>query len=265
MTPTPFLYKCVWLDPTPSHTGTPPVKGPKPPISIPIIISNLLQPFQFLSTPFNSSCGIASAMLMPYTPPNSVIACKGIQKMALALSPEFGIEIPDDVPYMDLRVRAEAACNTIKELEKHGLDTTADDVDKDVASTLLASYAADIEKTSKTVNHSRLAELTPASIIQTNEIIKEFGQVVAAQAADIRNTVVNKLILETENTDPRIRIRALELLGKMTDIGLFTDRKEITVTHQNADELREKLREKLEVLKKNADGVYEVVEDESSA
>jgi hypothetical protein len=185
--------------------------------------------------------------------------------MALALSPEFGIEIPDDVPYMDLRVRAEAACNTIKELEKHGLDTTADDVDKDVASTLLASYAADIEKTSKTVNHSRLAELTPASIIQTNEIIKEFGQVVAAQAADIRNTVVNKLILETENTDPRIRIRALELLGKMTDIGLFTDRKEITVTHQNADELREKLREKLEVLKKNADGVYEVVEDESSA
>ena len=50
----------------------------------------------------------------------------------------------------------------------------------------------------------------------------------------------------------------------MTDIGLFTDRKEITVTHQNADELREKLREKLEVLKKNADGVYEVVEDEST-
>ena len=51
-------------------------------------------------------------------------------------------------------------------------------------------------------------------------------------------------------------------LGKMTDIGLFTDRKEITITHQNADELREKLREKLNVLKKNAEGVYEVEEEE---
>ena len=48
----------------------------------------------------------------------------------------------------------------------------------------------------------------------------------------------------------------------MTDIGLFTDRKEITITHQNADELREKLREKLNVLKKNAEGVYEVEEEE---
>ena len=47
----------------------------------------------------------------------------------------------------------------------------------------------------------------------------------------------------------------------MTDIGLFTDRKEITITHQNADELREKLREKLNILKKNAEGVYEVEEE----
>ena len=38
---------------------------------------------------------------------------------------------------------------------------------------------------------------------------------------------------------------------------MFTDRKEITVTHQNADDLREQLRKKLETLKKNAEGVYE--------
>ena len=68
--------------------------------------------------------------------------------------------------------------------------------------------------------------------------------------------------METENPDARIRIQALVNLGKMTDIGLFTDRKEITITHQNADELREKLREKLNVLKKNAEGVYEVEEEE---
>lgn len=186
--------------------------------------------------------------------------------MAMALDPEFGMEIPDDVPYMDLKARVEAACNTINELEHHGLefDDVPDDVENDIAATLATSYAENVEKTSQAVSDTRFNSLTPAVILQTNDILKEFGHLVATHSAEIRNTVVNKLILETENADARIRIRALELLGKMTDVGLFTERKEITVTHQNAAELREKLREKLEVLKMNADGVYEVAEDGDS-
>ena len=180
--------------------------------------------------------------------------------MALAIDPEFGIEIPEHLSYMDLRARAEAACNTIKELETHGLLVEPSDKDNDVASTLLTSYAQDVEKTSKAVTNSRVSAMTPASLVQTDAILKEFGQLIATHAAEIRNTVVNKLILETENPEARIRMQALISLGKMTDVGLFTERKEITVTHQNADELREKLRKKLEVLKQNADGVYEIAD-----
>ena len=185
--------------------------------------------------------------------------------MAIALTPEFGIEIPENYSYMDLKERVEAACRTINELETHGLEVDVDDlddIDNNVAATLVTSYAKDVERTSKTLSHSRTATLTPAVLVQTHAILKEFGQLVATHAAQIRNTVTNKLILETENPDARIRIRALELLGKMTDVGLFTDRKEITVTHQSADELREKLRAKLETLKKNADGLYEIVDNE---
>jgi hypothetical protein len=178
--------------------------------------------------------------------------------MALALEPEFGVPIPDDMDYMDLKERVEAACTTINQLQEHGLALDdVDDVANDTISTLVTTYAADAEKTSKTVNPSRFSELTPAVILQTNDILKEFGHLVATHSAEIRNTVVNKLVLETENADARIRIRALELLGKMTDVGLFTERKEITVTHQNAEEVRQKLREKLAVLKQNAEGVYE--------
>jgi len=65
----------------------------------------------------------------------------------------------------------------------------------------------------------------------------------------VRHMVTNKLIEETENPDPRIRLRAMELLGKITDVGLFTDRSEVTVTHQTTDDIREKLREKLNALK----------------
>ena len=60
--------------------------------------------------------------------------------------------------------------------------------------------------------------------------------------------VTNKLVLESENPDPRIRMRALELLGKISDVGLFSEKSEVTITHQSTDDLREKLKGKLEKL-----------------
>ena len=72
-------------------------------------------------------------------------------------------------------------------------------------------------------------------------------------ATHIRHLVTNKLLLETENPDPKVRIRALELLGKMSDVSLFAEKSEITVTHQSTDDLREKLRVKLNKLVKVED------------
>jgi hypothetical protein len=43
-------------------------------------------------------------------------------------------------------------------------------------------------------------------------------------------------------------VKALELLGKVSDVGLFTEKQEITVTHQTTDDLRARLRRKLEKL-----------------
>ena len=55
-------------------------------------------------------------------------------------------------------------------------------------------------------------------------------------------------MLESENPDARIRMRALELLGKISDVGLFSEKSEVTITHQSTDDLREKLKGKLEKL-----------------
>ena len=61
----------------------------------------------------------------------------------------------------------------------------------------------------------------------------------------LRNLVTNKLILETDNPDAKVRMRALELLGKISDVGLFTEKSEVTITHQTTDDIKEKLRVKL--------------------
>ena len=78
---------------------------------------------------------------------------------------------------------------------------------------------------------------------------------------EIRHLVTNKLLLESENPDPRVRIRALELLGKITDVGLFTERSEVTITHQSTEDLRKTLREKFNrILNKDVQDVV-VIDD----
>lgn len=170
------------------------------------------------------------------------------QSMTLFIAPEIGVPFSDEVPYEDLRDKAEAACNTALELSEYGLDVEPNKDDKDTAAKLAAAYAEDPEKTSKKATTKKISTLTPASIILTNNILQEFGHSVAENATQLRHLVTNKLLLESENDDPRIRIRALELLGKISDVGLFAEKTEVTITHQSTDDLRNKLRGKLEKL-----------------
>ena len=91
-----------------------------------------------------------------------------------------------------------------------------------------------------------LTKKTPAALVLTERILQDYGHRIVEEAAQVRHMVVNKLIQETENPDARIRVKALELLGKVSDVGLFTEKQEITVTHQTSDDLKERLRRKLE-------------------
>lgn len=169
--------------------------------------------------------------------------------MPIDLTPELGVPLTDDVDINDLRLGAAAACETIKLLEENGLDTTPTEEDKEVAIALVNAYAQDSETTNKKATPRNIAKLTPASLVQTRSILDEFGHLVAQQASELRHLVTNKLILETENPDARVRLKALELLGKISDVGLFTERTEVTITHQSTDDLKAKLREKLQKLR----------------
>jgi len=168
--------------------------------------------------------------------------------MTLSLEPELGVPLSKGTRKLDLKKRAQAAANTALDLAEYGMDLLPNKEDKDVASKLASSYASDPDKTSKTASAARMSTLTPASIVLTNSILTEFGRSVVESSVQIRHLVTNKLLLETENPDPRTRIRALELLGKISDVGLFAEKSEITITHQSTDDLKSKLRRKLEKL-----------------
>tara|TARA_R110002020_G_C16061322_1_gene755467 strand:- start:194 stop:796 length:603 start_codon:yes stop_codon:yes gene_type:complete len=168
--------------------------------------------------------------------------------MTLHIEPESDVPIkatPIQHELDDLQDRTEAAAETVNFLSGHGLQVDINSDAKDTASALTTAYAEDPKKTSSVATTKRVARMTPAEIVLANDMLKKFSHRVVQDAADVRNFVTNKLILESDNVDSRIRIRALELLGKVGDVGLFTEKTEVTVTHQSTDELRDQLREKL--------------------
>ena len=180
--------------------------------------------------------------------------------MSILVEPELGVAIPEELPPMDLKKRTDAAAETAKELADHGVNLEPTKEDEDIAARLVTAYADDPENTSKKVTTKRAATLTPASLVLTNNILQEFGHSVVESALQVRHLVTNKLIDETENPDPRVRIRALELLGKISDVGLFAEKSEVTITHQSTDDLRARLREKLQKLNTSEENIQDAVD-----
>jgi len=165
--------------------------------------------------------------------------------MAIHIEPETGVAKRTPPKIKDLAVKASAAARTAEFLHESGLEIKPNQEDRDVAAALAVSYAEDPDKTSKAATPKRVAHLTPATLLMTDRILKDFGHSVVKSATQVRHLVTNKLIEETENPDPRVRIRALELLGKISDVGLFAEKTEVTITHQTTDDLKDRLREKL--------------------
>lgn len=167
----------------------------------------------------------------------------------MQIEPEIGVPFPEKEPYVDLRRRLDAMFDTVEYLYEQGLPLVApNDEDKDAAAAMAHAYAENPEKASRIVGDDQASELRPASIILASSIIKEFNHHVVTSSVQIRNLVTNRLILETENPKPQIRIRALELLGKISDVGLFAEKHDLTITHQTSDELKAKLKTKLQAL-----------------
>lgn len=168
--------------------------------------------------------------------------------MTLQITPETGVPLGKRAPKIDLKARTAACAKTVALLSEHGLDAPLTNDDKQAAAALAVAYAADPEKTSTATTDKRAAQLTPAVLRETNNILSEWGRSVVDSAVTVRHLVTNKLITETENPDPRVRLKALELLGKISDVGLFAEKSEVTITHQTTDDLKEKLRRKLQKL-----------------
>ena len=84
-------------------------------------------------------------------------------------------------------------------------------------------------------------------------MLREYNNPLVADAAELRLVVTNKLLDLAGCGDPRLEIKATEMLGKISDVGLFTEKTEITVTYNNISDIDEAIKDKIrKMMKLNA-------------
>ena len=86
----------------------------------------------------------------------------------------------------------------------------------------------------------------PAVALALGRYLSEYEKQVIQDKVQVRTVVMNRLMEISQDEDSKTALKALELLGKASD--LFTERSEITITHQSSDELKSALREKIRLL-----------------
>ena len=125
------------------------------------------------------------------------------------------------------------------------------------------------------VDQSPNADLTAAEILQEKEplsshvtkpdvilhleaMMTEFDHEVVQDAVRMRRFVTNKLMLEANTaTKSSERIKALELLGKISDVGLFAERNIVTIEHKTTEELQQEFEKTINLLLNPTTNIFE--------
>lgn len=133
-----------------------------------------------------------------------------------------------------------AAANTAKDILKRNGVGALEITDEDAvnAEATFTQYTNHLPITKPPVQK-------PATILKLEALVSEYDWRVINHADQIRYLVTNKLIEMSDHKDPRIQIKAVELLGKLADVGMFVEKQEVTYKQQSDADLQQKLREKL--------------------
>ena len=178
----------------------------------------------------------------------------------IQITPDNAVPLPDaeidDTP-ATVREAVEVSSTTAMVLQELGMgfDMTAED--EKAANKLF-------EDLRKNPNSENLpAELnTPEVAARVGGMLKAYDHQIVADAVQLRTVITNKLILLADCGDTKYELKALELLGKIQDVGLFSEKSEVTVIHKTTEDLEEAIRNKVRrLIHSNTIDVEPLVDD----
>lgn len=81
-----------------------------------------------------------------------------------------------------------------------------------------------------------------------SSFLRSYGQNMAVDAAQVRTALTYKLLEIADCGETKYELKAIELLGKHSDVGLFTDRSEININYNDPESLEKAIKERVKRL-----------------
>lgn len=157
--------------------------------------------------------------------------------MPITCTPEIGIPFPTDTTpedLVDFREKAHALFSTLRSVLPEDTPIVVTHEEKVKAHDIAKSKC--IPKTS---------ELTTGIITNLESVLIQYDYEIMDVANKLRNYVTNRLIEESTSSNDKHRLKALELLGKMSSVKIFSDNVNVNVTHRSIGNIEEELRKTL--------------------
>lgn len=132
-----------------------------------------------------------------------------------------------------------ASANTAGLLEELGLPLEVDPSTYEREKALLAGA----------IKGQHVAPLTSYSTaLGAKAFLQQYGQALALDINEVRAAVTNKLMEIANCGETKFELKALELLGKHSDISLFSQRSEININYNSPESLEEAIKERVKRL-----------------
>ena len=145
------------------------------------------------------------------------------------------------MPEQMISAAAKTAKDILRKSGLHDIEVTDED-------------AAKAEATFQAYTNGNGSSITPASldspeaILKIEALVTTYDRKIIQHADQIRLVVTNKLLELAANKDPKVQLKAVELLGKLADVGMFVEKQEITYKQRSDEEIDAILNEKLGML-----------------
>jgi len=145
-------------------------------------------------------------------------------------------------------------------LEELGVQSDDDIVDHLEKSHAREAFHSAVTAQPEADQKSKLAQLkTPVAVRHLTGMLTAYDWEFVEQAKELRGYAVAKILEEVENPNANIRLKALGLLGKITEVGLFTEKIEVKQIESTDAEIEQRIKEKLNRFM----GVVDVIEVET--
>lgn len=163
--------------------------------------------------------------------------------MSLTVVPDSNVPLPDS--YQDqvansFAENARVAASTATLMSELGLAFEMTEEDEKKAQALFRA----VDSTKKSQNNPKDMYQAPVAV-RLSALLSEYDKAIISDAAQARTYIMNRLLDLSACGDTKHELRAIELLGKMSDIGAFTEKSEITITHKNSEDLKKAIEDKL--------------------